>query len=190
MKKLKKNWEKICSILSIIISIMAVIISIKVYISDQESKPLAYYIKPEVTSLNNNSIKMQFEIMVTNGAVGNVRVLDYKDGEVFDIANNIGGTINEKSSKKERTFEFEGRYGNEEKEFIMTEYILIEGKDGSKNIGMVLYHVNLQSGEVASSYYSTQDLILAEMNSEQEKYALALNNYQELVDVLRERGEL
>ena len=67
---------------------------------------------------------------------------------------------------------------------------MIEGKDGSKNIGMVLYHVNLQSGEVASSYYSTQDLILAEMNSEQEKYALALNNYQELVDVLRERGEL
>ena len=178
------------SILPIGISSIALVISIKTYNANQESKPLSYYIKPTVTSFDNNVIEAELEVMVTNGAVGNVRVLDYKDGEVFDVANNVGGVIKETSSKKEHTFEMEIGYDNQQNEFIMTQYLLIDGKDGSKSLGMILYHVNLCLGEVTVDYYSTQDLILAKMNSSQTAYTWALSNYQELVDILKENGEL
>ena len=156
------------------------------YYYDQDSKTLSFYIKPEVTNYSENIINTKFEVMVTNGAVGDVRIIDYRNDEIKDVANNVGGTIRKDSDEKGRTFEFEISYVNQKKDFLITEYVLVSGKDGSKHLGMILYHVKPQEKVITSKYFSTQDLIF----TNKDEYSNVLSDYQKLVDILREKGEL
>ncbi|MBQ8893009.1 MAG: hypothetical protein IJ043_01190 [Clostridia bacterium] len=190
MKKGKTIGFDLSKLISICISVLALIISIFGFISNQESKPLAYYLKPAVTSFTEDTITAEIEVIVTNGAVHQVRVIDYKDGVLSDIANNVGGTIRKSTNKKGRTFEFQFQYDDQLDEFIMTEYLLIGGKDGSKELSMILYHVDLKDRSVKADCYSVEDLIFAELDPSQELYGNALKNYRELINILKENGEL
>lgn len=178
----------VMSMIPIIISVASLIISWLSYETAQELEPLQYYLKPQITSYNNGIMRTEVEIMVTSGAVGAVRVIDYKNGEISDIANNLGGVIDKSSTKSERTFEFEFLCDREYEEYIMTEYLIINGRDGSKNIGMILYHVNLNG--VSAEYYSTEDLILSELDPSKKEYKNVFINYRELIELLRENMEL
>ena len=41
-----------------------------------------YYIKPNVTETNNDKMNIELEFMVNNGAIGDIRVLDYRMGKL------------------------------------------------------------------------------------------------------------
>lgn len=184
--------SKIIEIISIIISLCALGVSIFSCFSDQESMPLSYYLKPTITSFEDNIANVEIEAIVTNGAIGDVRVIDYRDGEIIDIANNLEGTISKTSNKSQCKFTFELGIlsDNQENEFFATNYMLIHGKDGSISLGMILYHINLTSKEISPKYYSFEDLAIGELDPNQEVYSNAFNNYRELTKTLREKGVL
>ena len=178
------------SCFSLMVSIDSRNISKLSYDSAQELEPLQYYLKPIVTNYNDGVINTEVEIIVTNGAVGDVRAIDYQNGEIIDVANNIGGTIDKSSDKSERTFGFEFICDDKYDEYIMTVYLIVNGRDGSKNIGMILYHVNLKSRIISAEYYSTEDLLLSELDSSKGEYRNAFINYRELIKILSENLQL
>lgn len=191
-EKNNKSKKPIFSIVSIIISLCALGVSICSSISNQESKPLSYYMKPTITSADNNTASVEIEAIVTNGSIGDVRILDYKDGEITEIVNYVGGIISEFSNKSQRTFKFEleiPKY-NPSNGFIDTDYLLIHGKDGSKVLDMILYYVNFDSKEMGIGCYSLEDLVIAELDPNQQIFSNALTNYRELTTILKEKGEL
>lgn len=175
---------------AIIISLISLIISVITYFSDQQSRPLDFYLKPSKSSFNENEIVIEVEVIVTNGAIGDVRFLDYKNNIIVSDKHYRGGMIDENSNKDGRTFVLTFYYDNQIDEFILTQYALIHGKDGSKNLGMILCHVDLSENEIAVDYYSIEDLVLAGLNPTKEIYSNAFSDYHQLYELLKESGEL
>lgn len=44
--------------------------------------------------------------------------------------------------------------------FLATSYFLVHGKDGSKDLSVVLFNVNSSTNEIIASYYNSEDLFL------------------------------
>lgn len=180
------EFLKLDRYLSIVISIFSLAVSFFALLASYESKPLAYYAVPMITSASDRSILWNLEIIVTNGAAGDIRVPDYSAGQITEIANNVGGTIRKESGKGRRTFQFRLDYGSYEQEkFYATVYVLVHGKDGSQHVDMVLFDIDTSSGKVQVQYYSPEDLLFAEMDPEQTIYAGALSSYRQLLEVLK-----
>lgn len=187
----KKDYKKsIISIISFFISVASLGISFFTLSLDQQSSPLSYYLKPTITSFTSDKVYVEVEVMVTNGAVGDIRIIDYQNGKLTDIANNVGGMITPRSNKGQRTLEFEFSYEASLDHFFMTEYALIHGKDGSKTLGMILFDVNLPYHTITVDYYSLEDVILSEMNPDEQSYSKAFSNYREFYEVLKTTGAL
>lgn len=185
----KKNMLTIVvSIISIILSIFSLILSFWMYISYQDSKPLSFYAKPTITNATNNVIDWNLEFVVTNGAIGDVRFFDYRDGNIQYMANNVGGIIRKGDDKQSSTFSFEINYEPMDK-FLATTYVLVNGKDGSKELGMILFHISYGEN-IHVKYYSQEDITFAEMDLDQQIYSKALADYRDVLTKLREAGEI
>lgn len=188
-QKHRFSFSNVTSVVSIAISLVSLALAVSTHVSNQDSRPLAYYIRPTVTDTAANSITTDLEIIVTNGAVGDVRVLDYRDGRITEIANNVGGTIRPGSAKDGRTFQFQLDYTSTGA-FIATEYLLVHGKDGSRNLSMLLYHIDTDQGTAQLRCYSQEDLLFAELDPAQSQYSNAFSNYRDLLERLKAEGTL
>ena len=191
-KKVSKEGKKryIISTVSLIFSIVATIVTMLSFFSAEEKKPLSYYLKPNIINISSNSFQVEIEVIVSEGAIGDVRVVDYRDGEVVNVAKYRGGTIKSTSSKKERTFEYEVEHHEKTNEFLATAYFLVNGKDGSKDLSVCLFHVNLSNNSITTEYYNREDLVFAELDQNKKSYSNFLANYRKLFEVLKEKGEL
>lgn len=189
IEKPKISAATVLSVLPLFISFCSLLITLLSYLSNQDSKPLAYYIRPTVTNTSGSSVTTDVEIIVTNGAVGDVRVLDYRNGQITEIANNVGGVIRSGSSKDRRTLQFQIDYFSTG-EFAATQYLLVHGKDGSQNLSLLLYHFNTEKGEIQLRCYSQEELLFAEMDPEQQIYGNVLSDYRNLVEKLKENDSL
>lgn len=183
--------SKLLKYIPVVISALSLVISFLALRTSYESRPLAYYAVPTITAVEGNTILWDLEMIVTSGAIGNVRIIDYRNGQAATVANNVGGVIREGAGKAQRTFSFRLEHQPQEQSaFYATEYILVHGKDGSKSIGMILFHLNPLAGQYQVRYYSAEDLLFAEMDPSQTIYAGALASYRELLELLRQSGEL
>lgn len=175
----------------IIISIISLFFSVKSYTWNEVHSELNYYIKPNVTEANNDKMNIELEFMVNNGAIGDIRVLDYRMGKLKEIANNRGGVIKGNANKEERTIEFSVSFTEEKyEEVTVTFYILTEGKDGSRELDMIMGNVDFMNKRGEIRYYTTLDMVISEHNSDNVKNQNALKDYRELYDLLKKENEL
>ncbi len=191
IKILNKIKKGIRGYTPIIIAIISLFFSVKSYTWNEVHSELNYYIKPNVTEANNDKMNIELEFMVNNGAIGDIRVLDYRMGKLKEIANNRGGVIKGNANKEERTIEF-SVYFTEEKyeEVTVTFYILTEGKDGSRELDMIMGNVDFMNKRGKIRYYTTLDMVISEHNSDNVKNQNALKDYRELYDLLKKENEL
>lgn len=180
----------VISIISLIVSITLVVFNILSFFSAEETKPLSYRIETNVVSINKNNFDVEFEFVVSEGAIGDIRVIDYKGKDLTDTANYKGGTIKSSSSKKERTFSFKMEHHEKTDVFLATSYFLVHGKDGSKDLSVVLFNVNSSTNKIIASYYNIEDLVFAELDRDKKDYSEFLNNYRNLYELLKEKNEL
>lgn len=191
IKILNKIKKGIRGYTPIIIAIISLFFSVKSYTWNEVHSELNYYIKPNVTEANNDKMNIELEFMVNNGAIGDIRVLDYRMGKLKEIANNRGGVIKGNANKEERTIEF-SVYFTEEKyeEVTVTFYILTEGKDGSRELDMIMGNVDFMNKRGKIRYYTTLDMVISEHNCDNVKNQNALKDYRELYDLLKKENEL
>lgn len=191
IKILNKIKKGIRGYTPIIIAIISLFFSVKSYTWNEVHSELNYYIKPNVTEANNDKMNIELEFMVNNGAIGDIRVLDYRMGKLKEIANNRGGVIKGNANKEERTIEF-SVYFTEEKyeEVTVTFYILTEGKDGSRELDMIMGNVDFMNKRGKIRYYTTLDMVISEHNGDNVKNQNALKDYRELYDLLKKENEL
>lgn len=195
MSKNNKSISKdvvaiVISIISLIVSVTLGVFNILSFFSAEERRPLSYRIETNVVSVNKNNFDVEFEFVVSEGAIGDIRVIDYKGKDLTDTANYKGGTIKSSSSKKERTFSFKMEHHEKIDVFLATSYFLVHGKDGSKDLSVVLFNVNSSTNEIIASYYNSEDLIFAELDQDKKAYSEFLNNYRNLYELLKEKNEL
>ena len=191
IKILNKIKKGIRGYTPIIIAIISLFFSVKSYTWNEVHSELNYYIKPNVTEANNDKMNIELEFMVNNGAIGDIRVLDYRMGKLKEIANNRGGVIKGNANKEERTIEF-SVYFTEEKyeEVTVTFYILTEGKDGSRELDMIMGNLDFMNKRGKIRYYTTLDMVISEHNGDNVKNQNALKDYRELYDLLKKENEL
>lgn len=191
IKILNKIKKGIRGYTPIIISIISLFFSVKSYTWNEVHSELNYYIKPNVTETNNDKMNIELEFMVNNGAIGDIRVLDYRMGKLKEIANNRGGVIKGNANKEERTIEFSVSFTEEKyQEVTVTFYILTEGKDGSRELDMIMGNVDFMNKRGEICYYTTLDMVISEHNSDNVKNQNALKDYRELYDLLKKENEL
>lgn len=191
IKILNKIKKGIRGYTPIIISIISLFFSVKSYTWNEVHSELNYYIKPNVTETNNDKMNIELEFMVNNGAIGDIRVLDYRMGKLKEIANNRGGVIKGNANKEERTIEFSVSFTEEKyQEVTVTFYILTEGKDGSRELDMIMGNVDFMNKRGEMRYYTTLDMVISEHNSDNVKNQNALKDYRELYDLLKKENEL
>ena len=82
IKILNKIKKGIRGYTPIIISIISLFFSVKSYTWNEVHSELNYYIKPNVTETNNDKMNIELEFMVNNGAISDIRVLDYRMGKL------------------------------------------------------------------------------------------------------------
>lgn len=191
IKILNKIKKGIRGYTPIIISIISLFFSVKSYTWNEVHSELNYYIKPNVTETNNDKMNIELEFMVNNGAIGDIRVLDYRMGKLKEIANNRGGVIKGNANKEERTIEFSVSFTEEKyQEVTVTFYILTEGKDGSRELDMIMGNVDFMNKRGEMRYYTTLDMVISEHNSDNVKNQNVLKDYRELYDLLKKENEL
>jgi hypothetical protein len=191
IKILNKIKKGIRGYTPIIISIISLFFSVKSYTWNEVHSELNYYIKPNVTETNNDKMNIELEFMVNNGAIGDIRVLDYRMGKLKEIANNRGGVIKVNANKEERTIELSVSFTEEKyQEVTVTFYILTEGKDGSRELDMIMGNVDFMNKRGEIRYYTTLDMVISEHNSDNVKNQNALKDYRELYDLLKKENEL
>ena len=191
IKILNKIKKGIRGYTPIIISIISLFFSVKSYTWNEVHSELNYYIKPNVTETNNDKMNIELEFMVNNGAIGDIRVLDYRMGKLKEIANNRGGVIKGNANKEERTIEFSVSFTEEKyQEVTVTFYILTEGKDGSRELDMIMGNVDFMNKRGEMRYYTTLDMVISEHNSDNVKNQNVLKDYRELYDLLTKETEL
>ncbi len=191
IKILNKIKKGIRGYTPIIISIISLFFSVKSYTWNEVHSELNYYIKPNVTETNNDKMNIELEFMVNNGAIGDIRVLDYRMGKLKEIANNRGGVIKGNANKEERTIELSVSFTEEKyQEVTVTFYILTEGKDGSRELDMIMGNVDFMNKRGEIRYYTTLDMVISEHNSDNVKNQNALKDYRELYDLLKKENEL
>jgi len=139
-----KTW------IGFIVLILGFLLSLCVYVSNQKTKPLVYRINPSITGYTNanemTSIGAEFEVRVSSGAIGNVRMFNYIDGSVEQDINYTGGTISEFSSKHNRTFGF--FLDTTSQSNYLVQYVLVNGRDGSADLGMLIYTMEQDAASV------------------------------------------
>jgi len=72
----------------------------------------------------------------------------------------------------------------------VTFYILTEGKDGSRELDMIMENVDFMNKRGKIRYYTTLDMVISEHNSDNVKNQNALKDYRELYDLLKKENEL
>ena len=72
----------------------------------------------------------------------------------------------------------------------MTFYILTEGKDGSRELDMIMGNVDFMNKRGKIRYYTTLDMVISEHNGDNVKNQNALKDYRELYDLLKKENEL
>ena len=191
IKILNKIKKGIRGYTPIIISIISLFFSVKSYTWNEVHSELNYYIKPNVTEANNDKMNIELEFMVNNVAIGDIRVLDYRMGKLKEIANNRGGVIKVNANNEERTIELSVSFTEEKyQEVTVTFYILTEGKDGSRELDMIMGNVDFMNKRGEIRYYTTLDMVISEHNSDNVKNQNALKDYRELYDLLKKENEL
>lgn len=187
MKKFDPNnlIARFLSLFSIIISIVSICISNNAKQISEYSAPLSYNVEQVISNYSsdtNDTFETQVELDVKSGAIGNIYLIDYRDGIILKEEKMQGGTITSHSSKKESTLSYKIEYDRNENgdEFIITNFLLVEGRDESLHLGMIRYHINLTMEKIDVKYYSTTDLKVALKNPLEEQYIECLSDFEEL----------
>lgn len=179
-------FKNILPIISIFISIIFFILN---YNLNQNSTSLSYYVNPYVKNATHNSFDSQLEFKVTNGAIGNIIIFSYDGKEIYEYTSYKEGTISQQSSFNKRVFKEKINYDKKtDDEFILVRYILVYGKNGSKQLDMLLYHIT--PTQIISSYYSQDEVYLKELSSDYKNYSSAISYHKELIQKLKKDGVL
>ena len=188
--KQTKQKSEVAAWVAIAISIVSVLFSGLVYVSNQKTNPLAYRIVPTIVSYtnvgNNNVIVADLRIVVSDGAIGDIRFFNYLDGIVEVDKQYSDGKVTEFSSKLNPKFTFV--LETPSKNTYLVQYVLAKGKDGSSVFGMVTYTIT--ESIVSAKYWTSLDVALVEISESYNMYQEAISNYRILADFLKERGEL
>jgi len=188
--KQAKQKPEVAAWIAIAISIVSVLFSGLVYVSNQKTNPLAYRIVPTIVSYtnvgNNNVIVADLRIVVSDGAIGDIRFFNYLDGIVEVDKQYSDGKVTEFSSKLNPKFTFV--LETPSKNTYLVQYVLAKGKDGSSVFGMVIYTIT--ESIVSAKYWTSLDVALVEISESYNMYQEAISNYRILADFLKERGDL
>ena len=194
MKTLPQGKQKIDIVawLALLISILSLCVAVRTHFSDQATKPLIYHIRPTIVDAKDaggmTTIDVEVEMMVSGGAMGDVRFFNFVDGtiaedEKYEVQTKL---ITSSSSKSERTFGFS--LMTTSKNQYLVQYVLVNGKDGSTDLSMITY--TMGDGDISIRHWTSLDVALAEISESSSYYQVALNNYRTLADSLREKGDL
>ena len=184
----KKKRSKWIELVTTLLAVGGFALSMYNTFSVDETSPLRYNVQTEVVSWEEDKININIFMKVQNGAIGDIRIFDYQDGEIRYLNKKIQRKITKNTWKKNRTFSFElsGESDNPD-EHITALYVWVNGWDGSKNLDLILYRVNKTDSEqaiIVAQCYTVQDLSLLEMHVEKQAYKEIIEDYRELVDIL------
>ena len=108
--KQTKEKSEVAAWVAIVISIVSVLFSGFVYVSNQKTNPLTYRIEPSIirhTNVGNNDVIVaDLRIVVSDGAIGDIRFFNYFDGIVEVDRQYSDGKVTEFSSKLNPKFTF------------------------------------------------------------------------------------
>ena len=192
MKEKTNNYFNLCiTIITTAIAIASLLVSIISFRLSDKIVPLNYDINPTITSSSNNTLKIDYEIIVSDGAVGNMRFFTYNNDQIQENDNNKLGIIKKHSSKSKRTATFELGYSeNNPEQFLASQYVLINGKDGSKHLDMFLFHFDTKSKSIIYEYLSEEDVFFASKTAKKNIYQSAFDNYEKIREKLVDRNML
>ena len=186
----RENIVALIALIAVITSILSLLGSVVTYISNQKANPLAYRIAPSIMSHTStggkNTIVVKLRIVVSDGAIGDIRFFNYVDGIIDADRDYTSGEVTEFSSKLKPAFSFTLETTSEDN--YITQYVIAKGKDGSSNFGMIIYTIT-ESG-VSTKYWTSLDVALAEISESYNVYNVAISNYRILANLLKERGDL
>ena len=72
----------------------------------------------------------------------------------------------------------------------MTFYILTEGKDGSRELDMIMENVDFMNKRGKIRYYTTLDMVISEHNSDNVKNQNDLKDFRDLYYLVNKENEL
>ena len=101
-----KTSNRIASWISIIISVIAILVSIYGLQETRTNRNLTYFLDINNASYENKTMIFDILFNVTNGAIFEYQVLDYRNSEITEVAHNYAN-ISENSSPYTTTATYE-----------------------------------------------------------------------------------